>query len=582
MGRRYSLLACFLISIIIVSYRFAPVRYHKDAPLVVTTWDALGYYLYLPSIFIYHDFTKLEWFPEIDKKYSVSGGNVYQFTHCKNGNYVFKYLGGVAIMEFPFFISGHLIAGFSGYQQDGFSPPYQFAIAFGAILYFILAIFILRKILLRFFNDTVSTLTLLLMVLATNLIQYISIDGAMSHGYIFPLYVMVLYFTIRWHEKPSILWASLIGLVIGLASISRPTEAVMLFIPLLWGTQSRESSGKKWEMVRQNKMHLLFLAFFGFLDVIPQLIYWKLASGSFIYDVGSKWEFLSPHFRVLFGFENGWFIYTPITIFFIAGMFFIKKYPFRYSVITFCLLNIYIIIAWHDWRYGATYSCRALTQSYPVFALPFAAFIDRINTRKWRYIFYAFGLYSIILNLFQIWQYNKTILHYRDMNRKYYCSIYLNPDPTPLDMSLLDTDEMLGDENKYAKKVLYLSDSILNIVIPENSDKVLFKAEIRQDPLKVNSTNSWLKIESRIKMNSPGIWGCFLNSELQSGDSLKINKIRLDNALSPQGQANDYAFYVKVPPRFANSNFKLFLSTSKEFIGEVQNLSVQYLNRNPE
>jgi hypothetical protein len=555
------------------------MRYHKETPLVVTTWDALGYYFYLPSIFIYHDFKKLDWFPEIDKKYSVSGGKAYQFTACKNGNYVFKYLGGIAIMEFPFFITGHLIAGSSGYQQDGFSPPYQFAIAFGAIIYFIMALFLLRKILLKYFNDSVTALTLLLMVLASNIIQYISIDGAMSHSYIFPMYVLVLYFTMKWHEKPSIFWASLIGVIVGLASISRPTEAVMLFIPLLWGTQSRESSAEKWKLVRQNKIHLLFLAVFGFLAVLPQLIYWKLATGSFIFDVGSKWEFLSPHFRVLFGWENGWFIYTPVTVFFLLGMLFMGNYPFRYSVIVFCLLNIYIIIAWHDWQYGATYSCRALTQSYPVFALPFAAFIDRIKTRKWRYLFFLFGLYSIVVNLFQIWQYNKTILHYRDMNRKYYCSIYLNPHPTPMNMSLLDTYEMLRSEKDFKKQILFFSDTVWSINIQENSRKVLFESKIGQDSVYRRIGDSWLKIESRIKINSPGMWGCYLNSELSAGDSVKFNKIRLDNAISPQGQPNEYAFYVKIPPYFNKGDFRLFLSSSNIVDGEVQKISIQYLSR---
>jgi hypothetical protein len=546
---------------------------------MVTSWDALGYYLYLPSIFIYHDFKELAWFPEIDKKYSVSGGNIYQFTRCKSGHFVFKYLGGVAIMQLPFFIAGHFIAGLTGYQTDGFSPPYQFAIAFGAIIYFILSLFLLRKILLKYFNEEVTALTLLLLVLASNIVQYISIDGAMSHSYIFPLYVLVLYFTMKWHEKPSIQAASIIGAVIGIACISRPTEAVMLFIPLLWGTQSKETAARKWHLVRQNKVHLLFLAIAGFLAVLPQLVYWKLTTGSFVYDVGSKWEFLSPHFRVLFGWENGWFIYTPITIFFITGMFFVRKYPFRYSVITFCLLNIYIIIAWHDWRYGATYSCRALTQSYPVFALPFAAFIGRINLRKWRYLFYLFGLYAIIVNLFQIWQYNKTILHYRDMNRKYYCCIYLNPHPTPLDMSLLDTDEMLRNENKYEKQALFSSDTAIDIIIPENSSLVLFESNIGQASAREKSGDSWLKIESRLKIKSPGMWGCYLNSELLSGDSVKFNKIRLDNAISPQGQDNDYAFYVKIPAGFSGCDFKLYISTTNKIEGKIEKISIKYLTK---
>jgi hypothetical protein len=279
MKNRYSILACLIISVVVISFRFIPERYQKNNPLIVTTWDALGYYLYLPSFCIYHDYKELSWFPEIDKKYSVSGGWVYQANKCKNGNFVFSYLGGVAILESPFFFAGHILAKNLGYSPDGFSPPYQFAIAFGAIVWFLLALFLLRRILLRYFNDLVTTATLILLILASNIIQYISVDGAMSHSFIFPLYVLVLYFTVKWHEKPSLLWASLIGAIIGLAIISRPTEAVMIFIPLLWGTQTKGLSAEKWNLVRQNKVHIYFLALSALIAMLPQLIYWKSATG---------------------------------------------------------------------------------------------------------------------------------------------------------------------------------------------------------------------------------------------------------------------------------------------------------------
>ncbi|MCK5776662.1 MAG: glycosyltransferase family 39 protein, partial [Bacteroidales bacterium] len=315
----YSLLACCVVSIILLQYRVSHSDIRSDIPLKVTTWDAFGYYMYLPSIFIYQDITDLKWLPEVDSKYSVTGGKVYQAEKNENGDYVFKYLIGVSIMESPFFLLGHLIAENTKHEADGFSPPYQYAIAFGAVIFCILAIFLLRTLLLRFFSDRSTAISLVLLVTATNLIQYVSIDSGMSHSYIFPLYVIVIYTTIKWHSKPSILWASLTGLTIGLATICRPTEAIMLFIPLLWNTQTKEVSKAKWNQVKKYKIHILYAVIFGFIGILPQLIYWKIASGSFIYNVGSKWVFLNPFFRVLFGWESGWFIYTPITIFFILG-----------------------------------------------------------------------------------------------------------------------------------------------------------------------------------------------------------------------------------------------------------------------
>ena len=75
--------------------------------MIVTNWDGLGYYMYLPSGFIYNDYSKLEWLPEMDKKYHLTEGQMYQANKAKNGNYVNKYLGGVAILQAPLFGIAH-------------------------------------------------------------------------------------------------------------------------------------------------------------------------------------------------------------------------------------------------------------------------------------------------------------------------------------------------------------------------------------------------------------------------------------------------------------------------------------------
>lgn len=579
MKNKYSLWACFIVCIFLLTYRISYPKLKSETPFIVTNWDALGYYFYLPSIFIYHDITKLKWFPEIDKKYSVSGGMIYQAGICKkSGNYVFKYLGGVAIMEIPYFFIGHGIAKFAGYKEDGFSPPYQYAIAFGAIINCILALFLLRKVLLFFFNDTTTTLSLLFVLLASNFIQYVSVDGAMSHSFIFPLYVLVLYYTIKWHQKPDKISASAIGFIIGLATISRPTEAIMFLIPLLWNTQTKELAAEKWQLVKQHKEDLIYTFSFGFIAVFPQLLYWKIATGSFVFDVGSSWDFLTPHIKVLLGWEKGWFIYTPIAIFFIIGLFFIKKFPFRKSVITFCLINIYIIISWRNWRYGASYSCRALVQSYPVFALAFAAFIDQISLKKWRYLFYLLSFYLLFVNLFQLKQYNEGIIHYDEMNRKYYCSIYLNPYPSSLDMSLLDTDERLYNEKKYHKEILAEIDSISTIQISPYSSRLLYETNTGQDIAKGSHLENWIKVESTIKYNYP-LWESYINSELQTGDSVKHNRIRLNNVICPPGKINDYAFYIKIPGYFKQSTFRLYINSFGGFEGELRFLKIIYLKK---
>jgi hypothetical protein len=374
-----------------------------------TSWDAFGYYMYEPGLLIYGDVKNLHWLPQIDSTYHVTGGKLYQANKIANGNYVFKYLGGVCFLQLPFFYIGHAIAKYENVPQDGFSWPYQYSIMLGAIFWFVIGLLFLRKTLLNFFSDFITGITILLLFLATNLPQYISIDGAMSHSFIFPLYCLVLWLTNKWHKKPSVVVAFFIGLTCGIATISRPTEIIMLFIPLLWGCQTKSLRLKKWNFVKLNMNHVYFAIAGVFIGILPQLLYWKLTTGSFIYDVGSKWYFLNPWFRVLFGFYSGWFIYTPITLIFIIGLWFMKNKPFKLSIITFCLLNIWIVIAWSDWKYGLSYAGRALSQGSPVYAFALASFLTKYYSGKRRTLIILIGIILIAVNLYQIKIYNSGI-----------------------------------------------------------------------------------------------------------------------------------------------------------------------------
>jgi hypothetical protein len=443
MIRSYSFYAVLLSLVLAVSVRLFYFSNNDKNGYNATSWDAFGYYMYLPATFIYKDVKQLKWFEKADSTYQLSGGNLYQTNQLENGNHAFKYLSGVAIMELPFFFIGHVTANLFSEPADGFSWPYQYALLWGAIFYFLFGLWILRKILLKYYSESVTALTIILLTFSTNLIQYVSVDGAMSHSFIFPLYALLIWWTIRWHESFEWKFAFGIGFIIGLATISRPTELIMLFIPLLWSLENNGSLRSKWAKVSKHRYQVALCIAGGIIGILPQLIYWKYATGSWIYDVGSKWNFLNPWWRVLFGFEKGWFIYTPIALFMILGLFFLKTKPFRIAIITFSILNIWIILAWSDWRYGASYSTRALTQSYPVLALALAAFISYVAIGWKKYVVYSIGIYLCIVNIFQIWQYNSLILHYDHMNARYYAAIYLDINPTPIDYSLLDTDEVL-------------------------------------------------------------------------------------------------------------------------------------------
>lgn len=537
-----SRITCAFILTIYLIVRFLSFDLDHPEENMYTDSDGLGYYIYLPAVFIYQDITKYEWLPEINNKYKVyQGEQPFQLGKHENGNYVTNYLGGVAVLQLPFFATGHVISKMTDYPSDGFSPPYQFAIGLAPIFYLVLCLFLLSKVLLRYYDEPTVAVTLVLVFLATNAIEYIAIEAGHSHGYVMPLYALVLYLTMCWHDRPSLRVALLIGVTIGLATIMRPTELIMVLIPILWNTHTKEEKEKKWALVRSNRSHLVYATIGGVLGGGLQVIYWLYVTGNFIQTVGSKWRFLDPYWRVLVGFEKGWFIYTPVTIFFVVGLFFMKGRPFRKSILWFCIINIWIIISWNNWRYGGSYSTRALVQSYPVFALAFAGFVSWVLSKRWKYLFLVLGLYLVGVNLFQVWQYQQQIIHYDDMNASYYKAVYLDRDPTPLDMSLLDGGEVLRSTMDQ-HKVLFSIDSEMEI----NSKEVLWKNAI---PEYFSNTNVGIHIYLDLLIKS-GYWNGKIYVRFSNrGEKVSNYSFRTFHALTDFQKRNKYVMQIVVPRR---------------------------------
>ena len=92
----FSLLAIVIVGVVLVQCRVVNIT--REAQLNLTRWDALGYYMYLPAVFVYNDFKQLSWLDEVDKQYNVTGGDGIPATKLEDGNYTSKYLSGVAIM----------------------------------------------------------------------------------------------------------------------------------------------------------------------------------------------------------------------------------------------------------------------------------------------------------------------------------------------------------------------------------------------------------------------------------------------------------------------------------------------------
>ena len=456
----YSLLAILILFLLMVQARLWAPYWDTHNVQAILTWDAMGYYIYLPAHFIYHDMGHMAFASDIMREYNPSSSfyQAFQVPGGPAGMLVTKYTGGLALLWTPFFFLGHWAAGWLGYPQDGFSPPYQVAIAFGGLLFALLGLGLLRRVLLRYFSDVVTTLVLVLLVLGSNYFQYAVFDAAMAHNYLFTGYALLLWLTIRWHERPTRRDAFFIGLTLGLLVLIRPSEAVAAVIPVLWGVGSVAAARAKLALLRTRWADVLLLALGGVLGVLPQPLYWHWATGHFLfYSYGDQhFSFLKPHiWQVLFSFRKGWLLYSPLLLLPLAGLVVLWRTnrAVAVPVLAFFLLNLWVVSAWDIWWYGGSIGQRALVQSYAVLALPWGAAIAWLLLPERRPALRAAAVVVAVLlvdlNLFQHWQYMRSIINPEEMNRRYYYAVFNKTMPTQADYALLDVKTHLPQAERH-------------------------------------------------------------------------------------------------------------------------------------
>ncbi len=451
---RYSLFAAWLIVFaILIAHVFNP-RTTGDAYKKELSFDCFSYYLYLPSTFIYDiEMQNQDTLHQLFDKYQPSP-TFYQIYKIENGNWTPNYTCGLAMVWMPAFAVAHTWANLSdAYPSDGLSFPYQFCIAMWMILLILPGIFVLRKVLLKFFSDAVSALTMLFMVFGTIYFHEAFDDYLQPHALLFTGYALLLYNTIVWHETQQRKNAIYLGLLMGIMILIRPSEILCVFIPLLWNVYDKASFLAKVQLVKNHLSHFLLLALSAFVVAIPQMIYWKIVTDSFIffsYQHTEGFDFSHPHIiENLFSFKKSLLVYTPLIVFPIAGFFFLRKHKkeIYYSIVIFALLNFFLLASWAAWWNGGSYGMRYYTESLAVMALPFGFLINALSQSKLWLKVLTFGtmLLLTVLNLFQTWQYVNWIIPSDRMNWEYYKRIWLKTEITDEDRSYMEIERSIGE-----------------------------------------------------------------------------------------------------------------------------------------
>jgi hypothetical protein len=381
--------------------------------------DVDQYYSYLPAVFVHHDL-----------KFNFP--NSYWLVTAPNGQGVAKGTMGMSLLYSPFFLIAHGIAKVFDYPADGYSKPYVWSVYYGTLIYSLLALLILRRALRYYFSEKITALTLAVVFFGTNLMYYTLGWGEMPHSYLFFLYSALIYLTIKWHHHQHWRYMTGIAFISGMATLIRPSEGLVIMIPLLFAIYNRSSFNGKMVLLWRNKWQLLVAAIVFVLPLLPQLFYWKYATGNWVfysYGESERFFFNDPKLLdVLFSYRKGWLLYTPLMALALAGFFTMKirARVFFIGVLLFFLINLYLLSSWWSWWYGGSYGMRSFVQYYAFFAFPMAAFFAWViyKLRLKMRILVIVVLPFIALSLFQTYQYKKVYIHWDSMTKEAYWMVF--------------------------------------------------------------------------------------------------------------------------------------------------------------
>lgn len=459
--------------IILLLYIFSFQKYADYNGVIKSGGDSWGYYAYLPATLIYHDLGNLQ--KTIAKRSEYSPNSVtkeangylrIEEAHAYQKNTIIKYTNGIAILYAPFFIVAHIFCKLINlYPADGFSSPYNWAVSIASLLYALLGLYLLWRLLSRYFSQTICLITITIIAAGSNLYYFSVLNTGMSHGFLFMLYVVCLFATDSYYSSKKYKYAILIGLSCGLISLIRPNELLVILIPLLWNVFSITELKERFHFI------LKHLSSFGIMAVsviainIPQIIYWKLLSGQyFFYSYTNEgFDFLHPHIKDgLLGFANGWLVYTPVMLFSLIGLFYLPKYFIKSALFTYIILSIhvYVIYSWWCWQYINGFGSRPMVEMYALLSFPLACFFTRIWYKLiLKYMLFALISFLIFLNLFQTWQFHKGLIWTEDANFAFYKALFLKTKGSSDALIAYDSGEQQPDSNRlYYKKNIYTQD----------------------------------------------------------------------------------------------------------------------------
>ena len=378
--------------------------------------DEIQYFAYLRSAWFDHDLSfQNEYQYFYDRGVSKSDGFHETFLErtTETGRRINFATIGCALLWSPFYLAGDLVARAGGGAVDGFSKPYVAAVAYGSAAYgglaLVLAVLCAARLGLNGFRAA------LVVWLGSPLFFYMYVAPPFSHACSAFGVALFTYVWLRVRDEWSLRGLLALGAVAALMAMIREQDAFFVFGPALdFGLWTLRGLGQSRQNQRPKAQHLMVRAAAGVgafaLVFAPQAAAYIKLNGHLgpHSSVGHKMNWGAPHaLQVLFSPEHGFFVWTPLALLTLAGMFFVSRQrDSRRQDVALCLLvmvglQIYVGGSVESWTVAGAFGQRRFIALTAAMVIGYAALESsvRVHSGQLRRLLAVLSVLAVYWNL---------------------------------------------------------------------------------------------------------------------------------------------------------------------------------------
>ena len=532
--------------------------------------DGSGYYAYLPQWFIYSGSPHFSFLLNISKKYRTDKfSSGITFLEKKKG--IDKYYIGTSICISPFFLINHWLQNVIGGETDGYAKSYQCTIVIASLFYSFLAILGLIQLLKLFqLSNFVIALMVIFASVGTSVNFYTSFNPSFSHVYSYCAITWLLFFCKKWALQKQDKSIILIGFLLGLIFIIRPTNLIIvILIPFLFfNWKDFTSTLSKTFKNAKSIVCISFLLFISFvflqmMNVYNQTGKWVLntySSEHFDYLFHPKWV------EVLFSYEKGFFVYAPLMLLLLPAILWgiFKNSYLTFGFVLFFIVLTYLTSSWWCWWYGGGLGMRPFVDFTSLFILLIALFYNSIHFLS-KFIVIIFAVCMIYFYQILQCQFNRNILHYDRVSKDQFWDIFLKTDKRFSWMTHFQEYEIPKFDDfkiiRFVKNEIQLSVDVIDPSI------VFIPTE------KWRNSHIGLRFEGKMYLTNPESNPSFIIQFFKEGNCIKKSELYIGNKIDDLNVFNSFTKDYVDTLSYANLDSIKLILTKGMPVTKVKNIN---------